>query len=80
MFIGSVIEYKVEVDGRFLYFFVALSTSVSSWRHCRPIVSIYRTSLKNKYGGTLLSALTPYVNDHIFLLAFCMVNSENDSS
>ncbi|KAA0060121.1 protein FAR-RED ELONGATED HYPOCOTYL 3-like [Cucumis melo var. makuwa] len=58
IYIGYVVEYKVDVDGRFLYFFMALSASISGWQHCRPIISIDGTSLKNKYGGTLLSAST----------------------
>ncbi|KAA0057223.1 protein FAR-RED ELONGATED HYPOCOTYL 3-like [Cucumis melo var. makuwa] len=77
---GSVIKYKVDVDGRFLYFFMALSPPISGWQHCRPIISIDETSLKNKYGGTLLSASTPDSNDQIFPLTFCVVDSENDSS
>ncbi|TYK08435.1 protein FAR-RED ELONGATED HYPOCOTYL 3-like [Cucumis melo var. makuwa] len=56
---GIFAIYIVDVDGRFLYFFMALSASISGWQHCRPIISIDGTSLKNKYGGTLLSASTP---------------------
>ncbi|XP_050941555.1 uncharacterized protein LOC127149731 [Cucumis melo] len=44
-----------------------------------PIISIDGTSLKNKYGGTLLSASTTDANDQIFPLALCVVDSENDS-
>ena len=80
MFIGSVVEYKVYADSRFLYFFMALSASISGWQHCRPIISIDGTSLKNKYGDILLSASTPDANDQIFPLVFCVVDSENDSS
>ncbi|KAA0068121.1 protein FAR-RED ELONGATED HYPOCOTYL 3-like [Cucumis melo var. makuwa] len=78
--LGSVFEYKVDVDARFLYFFVALSASISGWQHCRPIISIDGTSLKNKYGDILLSASTPNVNDQIFPLVFYVVDSENDFS
>ncbi|TYK22553.1 protein FAR1-RELATED SEQUENCE 3-like [Cucumis melo var. makuwa] len=80
IYIGSVVDYKVDIDGRFLYFFMALSASISGWQHSRPVISIGGTSLKNKYSGTLLSASTPDVNDQIFLLAFYVVDSENDSS
>ncbi|KAA0065298.1 protein FAR1-RELATED SEQUENCE 3-like [Cucumis melo var. makuwa] len=77
---GSVVEYKVDANDRFLYLFMTLSTSISGWQHCRPVISIDGTSLKNKYGGTLLSASTPDANDQIFSLAFCVVDYENDSS
>ncbi|KAA0067592.1 protein FAR-RED ELONGATED HYPOCOTYL 3-like [Cucumis melo var. makuwa] len=77
---GYVVEYKINVDGRFLYFFMALSASISGWQHCRPAISIDGTSMKNKYDGTLLSASTLDANDQIFPLAFYVVDSENDSS
>ncbi|KAA0058845.1 protein FAR1-RELATED SEQUENCE 3-like [Cucumis melo var. makuwa] len=77
---GFVVEYKVDVNGRFLYFFMVLYASISCWQHCRSVISIDGTSLKNKYDGTLLSALTLDANDQIFPLVFCVVDSENDSS
>ncbi|KAA0033577.1 protein FAR-RED ELONGATED HYPOCOTYL 3-like [Cucumis melo var. makuwa] len=78
--LGSVVKYKVDVDGRFLYFFMALYAFISGWQYCRPVISIDGTSLKNKYSGTLLSASTPNTNDQIFPLAFCVVDFENDFS
>ncbi|KAA0048672.1 protein FAR1-RELATED SEQUENCE 3-like [Cucumis melo var. makuwa] len=45
---SSVVEYKVDVDGRFLYFFMALSASISHWQHCHLVIFIDRTSLKKK--------------------------------
>ncbi|XP_008450229.2 uncharacterized protein LOC103491892 [Cucumis melo] len=78
--ISSVVEYKIDADGRFLYFFMTLSAFIFCWQHCRPIISIDGTSLKNKHGGTLLSTSTPDANDQIFPLAFCVVDSKNDSS
>ena len=80
MFIGFVVEYKVYADSRFLYFFMALSASISGWQHCCPVISIDGTSLKNKYGGTFLSVSTLDVNDQIFPLAFCIVDLENNFS
>ncbi|XP_008447297.2 uncharacterized protein LOC103489767 [Cucumis melo] len=78
--LGSIVEYKVDTDGRFLYFFIALFAFISGWQHCHPVISIDGTSLKNKYGGTLLCASTPDANHHIFPLAFCVLDSENDCS
>ncbi|KAA0033090.1 protein FAR1-RELATED SEQUENCE 3-like [Cucumis melo var. makuwa] len=45
---GSVVKYKVDVDGKFLYFFMALSASISGWQHCRLVISIDGTSMKNR--------------------------------
>ncbi|KAA0041509.1 protein FAR-RED ELONGATED HYPOCOTYL 3-like [Cucumis melo var. makuwa] len=80
IYICSVVEYKVDVDSRFHYFFMILSVFTSGWQHCRPVISIDGTSMENKYGGTLLSASTSNVNDQIFHLAFCVVDYENNSS
>ncbi|TYK16237.1 protein FAR1-RELATED SEQUENCE 3-like [Cucumis melo var. makuwa] len=77
---GYVVEYNADSNGKFLYFFMALSASISGWQHCRLLISIDETSMKNKYGSTLLSASTPDANDEIFSLAFCVVDYENDSS
>ncbi|KAA0065633.1 protein FAR1-RELATED SEQUENCE 3-like [Cucumis melo var. makuwa] len=54
--------------------------SVIEYKVDTDVISIDGTSLKNKYGGTLLSASTLDANDQIFPLAFCVVDSENDSS
>lgn len=62
------------------FFFMALSTCISSWKHCRPVISIDGTNLKNKYGGTLLTTYAPDANDQIFPLAFCVIDFENDRS
>ncbi|XP_008464510.2 protein FAR-RED ELONGATED HYPOCOTYL 3-like [Cucumis melo] len=54
--------------------------SVVEYKVDTDVISIDETSLKNKYGDTLLSASTLDANDKIFPLAFYVVDSENDSS
>ncbi|KAA0066217.1 protein FAR1-RELATED SEQUENCE 3-like [Cucumis melo var. makuwa] len=80
IYLGSVVEYKVDVDGRFLYFFMALSTSIFVGNIVIQSFLFDRTSLKNKYGGTLLSTSTLNANDQTFSLVFRVVDFENDSS
>lgn len=60
---------KVVGEGRFIYFFMALSTSIFGWQSCSCclVLSIDSISLKNKYSGTLLTGSTPSANDKIFL-------------
>ena len=58
---------------------MTLFASIFGSQHCRPIIYIDGTSLKNKYGGTLLTASTSNANGHIFPLAFCGFYSKNDS-
>ncbi|TYK05770.1 protein FAR-RED ELONGATED HYPOCOTYL 3-like [Cucumis melo var. makuwa] len=61
--LGSDVEYKVNADGKFLYFFIALFAFISSWQHCHPVISIDGANLKNKYGDTLylLQHLMPMI-------------------
>lgn len=50
IYVGSISEYKIDEDGRFLYFFMALSDSIYGWQqYCRPIIYVDGTSMKNKY-------------------------------
>ena len=46
--------------------------------YCRPVISVDGTFLTNKYRGTLLIAVVMDGNNHIFPIAFAIVDSEND--
>lgn len=37
---GSITKYKIDDDGRFWYFFMALLACISGWQHCCPVVSV----------------------------------------
>lgn len=71
---------KVDEHGRFLYFFMTLFAYIFGWKHCRLVIYVDGTIRKIKYGETLLTACTPSANEQIFPLAFCVVDSEHDSS
>ncbi|XP_009604023.1 uncharacterized protein [Nicotiana tomentosiformis] len=43
---GSVVKLQKTKDGYFLYAFVALSTSINGWKHCRRVVVVDGTLLK----------------------------------
>ena len=49
MFVGYIVEYQVDANGRFLYFFMTLSASIAGWQHCCPVISIDGTNMRNKY-------------------------------
>ncbi|XP_070006482.1 uncharacterized protein [Nicotiana sylvestris] len=55
---GSVVKLKKTTDECFLYAFVALCTSISSWEYCRPVVVVDGTFLKLAYRGIMLIAST----------------------
>ena len=57
-----------------------MGASIQGWQHCRPVISVDGTFLKNKYLGTLLLAAALDGDNHIFPLAIAIVDSENDNS
>ncbi|KAM6544098.1 hypothetical protein CsatB_008545 [Cannabis sativa] len=77
---GSFVDLKTAEDNNLLFVFMALDASIKRWGACRPIVVVDGTFLKAAYGGTLLCACTQDAAGHIFPLAFCVADSENDQS
>ncbi|XP_019237991.1 PREDICTED: uncharacterized protein LOC109218117, partial [Nicotiana attenuata] len=77
---GSIVKLKKTTDECFLYAFVALSTSISGWEYCRPVVVVDGTFLKTAYRGIMLTASTMDATGTILLLAYAVVDSENDAS
>ncbi|KAM6543336.1 hypothetical protein CsatB_007783 [Cannabis sativa] len=77
---GSFVDLKTAEDNSLLFVFMALDASIKGWGACRPIVVVDGTFLKAAYGGTLLCACTQDAAGHIFPLAFCVADSENDQS
>ncbi|XP_060965465.1 uncharacterized protein LOC133034401 [Cannabis sativa] len=77
---GSFVDLKTTEDNSLLFVFMALDASIKGWGACRPIVVVDGTFLKAAYGGTLLCACTQDAAGHIFPLAFCVADSENDQS
>ena len=73
-------SYELDNDGRFKYFFFVLGGSINGWRHCKPVISVDGTFLKNEFFGTLLLSAVLDADNHIFPLGFAIVDSENDSS
>lgn len=59
---------------------MSFAASIADWPHCRSVISVDGTFLKNKYLGTLLMACWLDANNHIFPLAFGIVGSETDES
>ncbi|XP_070057835.1 uncharacterized protein [Nicotiana tomentosiformis] len=55
---GSVVKLQKTEDDFFLYAFVALSTSIEGWEHCRPVVVVDNIFLKSAYRGIMLTTST----------------------
>jgi hypothetical protein len=76
----GTIHDLVIVDGRFRYCYFALGASVHGFRSCRPVLCVDGTFLKAKYGGQMLCAVALDANNHLFPVAFAIVDSENNMS
>ncbi|XP_055822113.1 uncharacterized protein LOC129890619 [Solanum dulcamara] len=73
---GSKTDLKVDSYGRFLYFFVFYGAWINGFAYTRKVLAVDGTHLFGKYGGVLLSAVALDTENHIFPLAFCIVNSK----
>ncbi|XP_019264169.1 PREDICTED: uncharacterized protein LOC109241816 [Nicotiana attenuata] len=71
---GSHVKLKKTAYECFLYAFVAISTPISGWQHCRPAVVVDGTFLKSAYRGIMLTASI------MDAAAYAVVDSENDAS
>ena len=60
--------------------FLTFGPSVEGFKHCRPIIQIDGMFLCGKYMGKLLIATSIDANDHIFLIAFAIVEEESHDS
>jgi hypothetical protein len=53
---------------------------VAGFTHCRPIISVDGTFLIGKYKGTLIIAVGMTAENQLLLLAFALVEGENNES
>ena len=54
--------------------------SIEEFEHCRPVLSIDGTHLYEKYKCTLLIVMGCDGNNHLFPLAFVIIEGENIDS
>ncbi|XP_060176134.1 uncharacterized protein LOC132606576 [Lycium barbarum] len=77
---GSIVRLHKSEGGSFSYLFVSLEASIKGWEYCKPIVVINASFLESARRGTLIMAYTQDAAGRIFLLAYSVVDSENDAS
>ncbi|PON79331.1 hypothetical protein TorRG33x02_236130 [Trema orientale] len=77
---GSLAELETTNEDYFKYLFISLEVSIKGWEHCKPVIIVNGTFLRNSFGKTLLNACTKDANESIFPLAFGVADSENNAS
>ena len=77
---GSKTTLSLDENGRLQFFFVSYAAWIIGFQEMRKVIDIDDTFLRRKYGGVLLSAVAQDVENHIFPMAFCIVNKECDAS
>ena len=59
---------------------VSYDAWIIGFQEMRKVIVVDGTFLRSKYGGVLLSAMAQDVENHIFPVAFCVVDKECDAS
>ncbi|XP_015054787.1 uncharacterized protein LOC107001141 [Solanum pennellii] len=77
---GSKTTLLFDENGRFQYFFVSYAAWIIGFREMTKVIAIDGTFLRSKYGGILLSAVAQNAKNHIFPVAFYIVDKECDAS
>lgn len=80
---NPMVHVNVSIDqetGRFRRIFICPAQSRESFRSCRYFIALDGTFLKSRYQQTLLLAVTIDTNGNNLLLAWAVVEAENNSS
>ncbi|KAH0716590.1 hypothetical protein KY290_012745 [Solanum tuberosum] len=71
---------SLDENGRFKCFFVSYVTWITDFQEMRKVIAVNGTFLRSKYEGVLLSAVAQDAENHIFSVAFYVVDKECDAS
>ncbi|XP_016469450.2 uncharacterized protein LOC107791823 [Nicotiana tabacum] len=77
---GSIVDLKYDHKLHFRYFFLSVGAFIKGFAHMRNVNTVDGTFLSDKYGSCLLSVVAQDKENHIFPIAFCVVNKERDDS
>ncbi|XP_047270495.1 uncharacterized protein LOC124899601 [Capsicum annuum] len=77
---GSHIRMKKNEENEFLYIFIALTTFIQGFEHCRPVIVVDASHLRGLYNEIFVAACTMDGAEHIFPLAYDVLDPENDTS
>ena len=77
---GRKTTLSLNEKGRFQYFFVSYVAWIIGFQEMRKVITVDVTFLRSKYEGVLLSTVAQDAENHIFSVAFCVVDKECDAS
>ncbi|KAH9786938.1 SWIM-type domain-containing protein [Citrus sinensis] len=78
---GSVTHLEQDGDGNFLYYFVALGSSIKGFmQYIRPAIAVDGTHLKGLYHGSMFVATCLDGNNQLYPLAIGIMDSENNDA
>ncbi|XP_049378138.1 uncharacterized protein LOC125842901 [Solanum stenotomum] len=69
-----------EDSHRFMYYFLAFGACIKGFAHMRKVIAVDGTHLHGKYEGVLLSVVAQDMENHVYPIAFCFMDKENDAS
>ncbi|XP_060200387.1 uncharacterized protein LOC132628640 [Lycium barbarum] len=67
-------------DNRFLCYFVSCATCIRGYTHMRKVIAVDGTHLYGKYEGVLLFSVAQDTENHVYPIAFCILDKERDDS
>ncbi|XP_015168084.1 uncharacterized protein [Solanum tuberosum] len=69
-----------EDSHRFMYYFLAFGACIKGLAHIRKVIAVDGTHLHGKYEGVLFIAVEQDTENHVYPIAYCVVDKENDAS
>ncbi|KAH9715045.1 SWIM-type domain-containing protein [Citrus sinensis] len=78
---GTVTHLQRDGDDNFLYYFVALGSSIKGFtQYIRPVIAVDGTHLKGLYRGSMFVATCMDGNNQLYPLAIGVMDSENNDA
>ncbi|XP_024033711.1 uncharacterized protein LOC127899973 [Citrus sinensis] len=78
---GTVTHLEQDGDGNFLYYFVALGSSIKGFmQYIRHVIAVDGTHLKELYRGSMFVATCLDGNNQLYLLAIGIMDLENNDA
>ncbi|XP_073153814.1 uncharacterized protein [Henckelia pumila] len=77
----SIVECEIDpLTKKFIRLFICFhACAVGFVSGCRPLIFLDGTHIKNKYKGCILVAVSKDTNDDLFIIAYAVVDAENDA-